>query len=158
MKLITILLSVILLYLAVSLLTIIKNGVSLTNVPGFGERFKRFMTTHIAQTAENHSYPELVSEDYAMSVDELKLQVMKHAETLGWSLNKDLENNANDSSINYIVTTPIAKFKDDIVITLTAVNPTKTTLNVRSKSRVGRADFAANIGHILKLKKLLKSN
>jgi len=150
MKILVILCIVISSYLVISVLTILKNGVSLTEAPGLAKRFKTFMTTHLAETSENHLFPELIPQTIQLSKIELTHKIIQSAEMLGWELTKQTED-----SLEYIVTTSLVKFKDDIKISLKTVSPTSTTFNIRSESRVGRADFGANLGHIIKFKALL---
>lgn len=146
-----------------SLLTIAKNGVSLTAEPGFSERFKMFMSTHHARTASDHRYPELRITIYDVPSSTLKQHVVDNAKSLGWKLvgSKDsLENSFNNSSDNshqlsFIVTTALFKFKDDIHIVISENSEGKSLLDIESKSRVGKADFGANLGHIMKLKNKL---
>jgi len=152
MKILLILCVLIAAYFLVSLLTILKNGVSLIDEPGLAKRFKLFMTTNIAETSENHSFPELITQTYPMTAEELKQKVIISAESLGWKLTKEKEHQNDEQSqrsLSYVVTTSLAKFNDDIEITLSETKNNATQLNIKSESRVGRADFAANIGHII---------
>jgi uncharacterized protein (DUF1499 family) len=53
--------------------------------------------------------------------------------------------------ITAAVQTKWLKFTDDITIRLEPVSAKETRLHIRSASRVGTADFGANLGHILRL-------
>lgn len=141
--------ALLLIYVLLSVGTIVKNGVPLTSDPGLWQRLKRFLSTNTAQTADDHTYPELVTPRYSLQPKELRQRVIQATTDLGWQLNED-----SDNELKFIVTTALARFKDDITINILA-HDQGSALHVVSQSRVGRADFGANVAHILKLRQRL---
>jgi uncharacterized protein (DUF1499 family) len=59
--------------------------------------------------------------------------------------------------MHVIVATPLLGFKDDMTIRVMTQADSKSSLYASSKSRIGRADFGANLGHILKLKHTIQA-
>ncbi|MDH3637440.1 MAG: DUF1499 domain-containing protein, partial [Gammaproteobacteria bacterium] len=53
--------------------------------------------------------------------------------------------------LHAIVTTPWLHFKDDVSIEIRSKDDTRSELLVKSASRTGRADYGANLRHILDL-------
>ena len=156
MKIIYGLISILLLYGILAIGTVVKNGVSLTDSPGIMARLKIFLSNNRATTSNHATFPELITPQYPYTSDELKHALMTSAQHLGWETRSHPQ-----YDIHMIVTTRLLHFKDDIHITLTQATNTdtpRTTVNIISQSRKGRADFAANVSHIKKLRQQLEQH
>ncbi len=151
MKIIYAVLTLIALYVLVSLGTIIKNNPSLTANPGLMQRLKLFLSTNRAETADQPVFPELITPSYQIPEQQLHSSLVDAGKALGWEV---VENSAHD--IAFVMTTRVFRFKDDITVDIEAINGT-SNLKIISQSRTGRADFAANLNNILSLKKQLES-
>jgi uncharacterized protein (DUF1499 family) len=136
-------------YFFIGVVTVLKNGTSISQSPGTLIRLKTFFVTHIAETSEQSAYPELKPRQYPISddlnydniIDSIKLS----ANSLGYSIEKE----SNDQ-IELVMTTALFKFKDDVIVSI-STQQGFIIVNARSESRVGRADFGANIANIVKL-------
>lgn len=140
----------ILLVLAVSVsaLTLIQNDVPWNKPPGFLKRLTVYLTRNVAETSDTALFPELRTRTYNITANSFMDQLIPHLIFLGWEVqgvDKDR------LSIDAVVRTPLLGFKDDIHIRLEPVAKKQTRLHIRASSRVGRADYAANLGHILRL-------
>jgi uncharacterized protein (DUF1499 family) len=89
-------------------------------------------------TAE--AYPDLVSQYYAASVDEVFDRTLAAVDRLGWEL---VSATRTAGRIEATDTTLWFRFKDDIVIIIEAQG-NQTLVNARSVSRVGTGDVGAN--------------
>ena len=89
-------------------------------------------------TAE--AYPDLVSQYYAASVDEVFDRTLAAVDRLGWEL---VSATRSAGRIEATDTTLWVRFKDDIVIIIEAQG-NQTLVNARSVSRVGTGDVGAN--------------
>lgn len=145
------LISLAIVVIALPLATILKQGVSLTESPGIKIRLAHFLRQNKIKTANDHAYPELRTKSYADSSKQLKKHIIDSISNLGWELKKDQGN-----KLHIIISSTLIDFKDDMHIELIPDGANKTKLHIESSSRVGRADFAANLGHVLKLHKQLK--
>lgn len=155
MKILVITFFVVLTYYGISIATIIKNGVSLKNDPGIVSRLKVFLSTHRAETSKTSSFPELKTPTYQASANDAISTIMLIAEKKGWvkQSNKDPLN--NDTQLHYIITTTLLRFKDDITILVEPINSDEQSnlvaIHIMSESRIGKADFGANLSHITTL-------
>ena len=138
-------------FIAISFATILKQGVSLTDEPGFKTRLSHFMNHNTVETSSDHNYPELRTKSYQISKKQLKQHIIDVVMNLGWELREEKGDN-----LHIIVSSDMVKFKDDMHIYLETGESNKTLVNIKSSSRVGRADFAANLGHVVKLNKYLQ--
>ncbi|MGH1427816.1 MAG: DUF1499 domain-containing protein [Arenicella sp.] len=135
-------------YVVIGVGTVIKNGTSISNTPGTIARLKSFFTTNIAYTSPESPYPELKPRNYPLSpekdINHYKDKVIASAEQLGYKFNSE---KSPDNSLHFTITTKTFKFVDDLHIELQEDNDL-LTINARSSSRTGRADFGANIANI----------
>jgi uncharacterized protein (DUF1499 family) len=132
--------------------TLLKNDAPLLQEPGLVKRLAIYFTTHVAETSDIHPFPELRTDVFATSADNLYLAVLDALNDLKWDIT------ASDDSehrITVVVTTPVLLFKDDMVINIRTLNCQNdaviTALDIRSSSRIGKGDFGANAGHIQQL-------
>lgn len=136
-------------YCGISLATIIKNGVSLNDQPGIIARLKIFLTTHRAETAYDASFKELKTPVYKNTSDEAIIAIKQAAKKMGWTIAEN--SHSTPTELHYVVTTALLKFKDDISISTESNNEGQVSINIQSESRVGTADFGANLRHITEL-------
>ena len=73
---------------------------------------------------------------------------------LGWRIQ---ETEPLQYRLHVVVTTRFLQFKDDVHIHIKPETATTCVLNFSARSRFGRADYGANLGHILKLKRAIQS-
>ena len=141
---------VILLLLALVLgaATIWRNGVSWSDPPGFWTRIAFYTMRNHVETKPKHVLPELRPQAYAAPPKELYDPVQKTILSLGWRIEAF---DPVKRHVHALVTTPLLRFTDDFHVT---VNP-DSTLSIQSGSRVGRADWGANLGHVLDFKQAL---
>ena len=97
-------------------------------------------------------YPRLVSADFELSLSALSGIALKVAGELGWAIATAMENH-----IEATVTTPLLRFKDDVVIRLCANGTHGTRLDIRSASRTGRSDLGTNARRVETFLKALKA-
>ena len=152
------------LVIAVSLLlslTLFRNQAHVFTRPGLVDRLKVYLTQNSAQTAEQPLFPELRSGDFQVSTQTLYKAVQSTLLKLGWTFSLIDENHHGDEyRIHAVVTTALFKFKDDVMILIhnqrCLHGSVHSVLDVHSKSRIGRADFAANAGHIQRFMQQLR--
>lgn len=143
-----IILIVLVLLLMLPFATLLKNQVPLFKAPGLISRVSVYLTSNAAVTADVHDFPELITPVFKARADELFNTVEAAVNALGWQIQAIDRQNLR---IEIVITSPVFRFKDDMVVQIQAIDGNKTTLNIASRSRIGRADFAANEAHILRL-------
>ena len=144
-----IVISVLVLIIAIMTATLVRNQARLFHAPGLSERLSVYLTQHEAETSDNHSFPELRTPRFKIEAEALFDAVITVASELGWQVEKK---DAENLSASIVVTTPLLGFQDDLEVQVILTNDSfegaTSTLWLRSSSRVGQADFAANAGHI----------
>lgn len=138
-----------LLALALGVVTIWRNGVSFTAPPGFWTRIAIYSMRNTAETKPRHVLPELRPQQYAATAEELFEHAQAAILSLGWRI---VAFDPATRRLHAVVTTPLLRFKDDFHVTVTP----ESSLEIRSSSRVGRADYGANLGHVLAFKHALQ--
>lgn len=133
--------------------TLYKNDANLFHAPGFSKRLTTFLTTNTAVTKNNHEFEELRMPVFEIPADVLYTHVILAGSQLGWQV---ADSDSENQKIYFIVLSPVFLFKDDIFIQVQFIAMNQSTLYIESSSRVGRADMAANSGHIQALIKKLK--
>jgi len=128
-----------------AVVAIALNRPPLFEVPGVSARLAVYLRSNVAQTADQSLFPELETPTYAMSAEQLNRVLQQSIRQLGW------QNIRQDGSIwRAEVITPLLHFVDDIEARVEPVEG-GCRLHLRSVSRVGRGDFAANQRHLLDL-------
>jgi len=135
--------------LVVLVILIVKTDAPLSTRPGFNKRLKRYLSTNQAETSNTSPYPELHTPLYMESPEHLFELVSKAVENLGWSLTFRSQERLE---IKAEITLPVLRVKDDIFISVKPGEQGLSSLQIRSSSRVGKADMGANIRHIIDLK------
>lgn len=134
--------------IVLSVLTLIKNDVPWGSSPGFFKRLTVYLTQNTAETSDIAVFPELKIRTYNRPASDFLDDLVPHLIFLGWEVQSVDRDNL---TINAVVSSQLIGFKDDIHIRLEPVAKKQTRLHIRSASRTGRADYAANLSHILKL-------
>jgi len=125
--------------------TLQRNDANLFQAPGFYKRLSVYLTTNVAETADNHPFEELRTPVFNVSAEKLYQRVLYVAAELGWSI---LASDGESLNANFAVRTPVFLFEDDVFVQVNFINMNESSLYIRSSSRTGKADFAANAGHI----------
>lgn len=136
---------VIVLVVGLVFFTLQRNDANLFQAPGFYKRLSVYLTTNTAETADNHPFEELRTPVFNVSAEKLYQRVLYVAAEMGWSI---LASDGESLNANFSVRTPIFLFEDDVFVQVNFINMNESSLYVRSSSRAGKADFAANAGHI----------
>lgn len=144
---------VIILIVGLIFFTLQRNDANLFEKPGFYKRLSVYLTTNIAETADNHPFEELRTQVFSVSAEKLYQRVLYVAAELGWSI---LASDSENLNANFSARTPVFLFEDDIFVQVKFIGMDESALYVRSSSRTGKADFAANAGHIQALLKGIK--
>ena len=125
--------------------TLQRNDANLFQAPGIYKRLVTYLTTNTAETSDNHVFEELRTPVYNVSAEKLYKRVLYVAAESGWNV---LANDSDNQNANFVVRTPVFLFEDDVYIQVKFIDMNESSLYVRSSSRTGRADLAANTGHI----------
>ncbi|MFQ3235995.1 MAG: hypothetical protein ACI9C4_001559 [Paraglaciecola sp.] len=105
-------------------------------------------------TQQRQAYPELVTQQYPQTQDQVFDAALATVNNLGWELaNAD----KNRGLIEATHTTAWFGFKDDVVIRIKQQEQS-SALDIRSKSRVGQSDLGKNAQRIHEFLQNLQSN
>jgi uncharacterized protein (DUF1499 family) len=91
---------------------------------------------------------------FTMDAEKLYQQVLNTGNELGWGI---IANDKDAHNANFIVRSPVFLFEDDVYVEVKVIDTNRSALYIRSSSRTGKADLAANSGHIQTLVKQLKA-
>jgi uncharacterized protein (DUF1499 family) len=115
-------------------------------VPQFPRRIESALKTNVAETSTTPEFPELRTRVYPVPpervMEAVKAAIASRPAT--WTLE------SSDSSGHVHATKRVLTFTDDVYVFL-QTQPVGTRLDVRSQSRVGKADFGENRRHIASL-------
>ena len=126
--------------------TLWRSGAPLNAPPGIADRLQTYLTSNVAQTSRHSDYPELKERAYRIPPKEMLDRVQTAMLTLKWKVEMvDPRRNL----IQAVVSTELLGFEDDFSVTIHPLPTDSSRLDIRSASRVGRADFGANAGHII---------
>lgn len=128
------------------------NKVPLWRPPGPLARLVVYLSRNSAETRPDHDFPELRTRSYHTPRKQMLARIKAAIGGLGWRIQAD---ESDPYSVHAVVSTPLLRFKDDVYVTLREAAGGGTAVHIASRSRVGRADFGANIGHIMALDKAL---
>lgn len=128
----------------VTLLILMSNQANLSQAPGLLPRLKIFTTTNRAEVSREPVLAELQSPQFKQTADKVFAALPAIVESLGWEIK---EINEDKLRLRAVVSTPLWKFKDDVVINVLA-GADHSYLLASSQSRIGRADLAANSRHL----------
>lgn len=133
--------------------TLQRNEANLFQPPGFQQRLTTFLTTNIAETSDDHPFEELRTPVFNVGAKKLYERVLYVAAESGWNV---LAHDSDNQNANFVVRTPVFLFEDDVFVQVQFINMDESSLYIRSSSRKGGADLAANSGHIQKLIRRIK--
>lgn len=136
------------LLIATAIYAMWANQVPWQDEPGFWPRLKVYLTQNVARTAVDARFPELRTRQYPVAADALLETLIQQCRQLEWHIEK-IDNESGQ--IHAIATSKWIGFKDDIHMTVEHADEGVSRLHIQSSSRIGRADYAANLGHIIKL-------
>jgi len=123
---------------------ILLNRVPLWAEPGPLVRLKAYLGRNEAVTRPDHEFPELRPPWHAASPEAVKNCLLAQMRRLGW---QDIAEANDGLGLNAVVATPLLGFRDDVTVRLEPVEG-GTRLHAQSRSRVGKADFGANLRHL----------
>lgn len=124
------------------------NRPPLFDPPGFQTRLKTYFTTHVAETRENHPFPELRPRTFDIAPEILFRLTLDTVSRRGW-IHSSL--GSTPHALSAVVTTPLWRFKDDVEIRVLTSHADQSFLYVRSESRQGKGDLGANLGRVMGL-------
>ncbi len=127
---------------------ILRNRVPVAAPPGVVARLTTYLTGNVAETREDHRFPELRTRIFRVGEDDLIEYVRRACEELGW---KDIGVDPKQKMVRAQIRTPLLGFVDDLEARVEAADPISAKLHVRSSSRIGRGDLGANTRHVLDL-------
>lgn len=133
--------------------TLQRNDANLFQDPGFYQRLTTYLSTNVAETSDDHPFKELRTPVFKVSAEKLYQRVLYVAAASGWNV---LTHDSDNQNANFVVRTPIFLFEDDVFVQVQFINMDESSLYVRSSSRTGRLDLAANSGHIQELIRKIK--
>ena len=122
-----------------------RNGANLFQEPGIKDRLQVYLTSNTAKTSLDHKFYELRPPVFDVSSEQLFKKLIHAATELKWEV---LSHDSDNQNANFVARSPMFLFEDDIYVQVLFVDVNKSSLFVDSTSRKGKADFAANSGHI----------
>ncbi len=127
---------------------ILRNRVPIGAPPGAVARLTTYLTNNVAETRDDHRFPELRSRSFEVGADDLVEYIRRACERLGW---ENVSVGPETAEVRAQVRTPLLRFTDDLDARVEPTGPGSAKLHVRSSSRVGRGDLGANARHVLDL-------
>lgn len=127
---------------------ILRNRVPIAAPPGAVARLMTYLTTNVAETRDDHRFPELRTRVFDIGAVDLVEYVRRACEMLGW---EDVGVDPDRARVRARVRTRLLRFTDDLEARVEATGPESAKLHVRSSSRVGRGDLGTNARHVLEL-------
>ncbi|VAW51338.1 hypothetical protein MNBD_GAMMA06-935 [hydrothermal vent metagenome] len=125
--------------------TLYRNDANLFQAPGFYQRLTTYLSSNTAETSANHAFEELRTPIFHHDAEKMYQRVLNAATKLGWVV---LAKDDDNQNVNFVVRSPVFSFEDDVYVQVTFVDMDESSLYIQSSSRTGRADLAANVGHI----------
>jgi len=154
MRLVRALFVLILLVLLLLTLGVLQNAPPLSEPPGTVVRLYTYIDTNVAETAVGSPFPELRPRQYTLAPEALYAKVREAIERLPrWEI---IESSETRRELRAVVTSRIFRFKDDVTVVVVAKPDGRPMVTLRSASRVGRGDLAANARHILDFYEMLE--
>ncbi len=133
-----------------TLAPILLNRPPLSTPPGPWARLKTYLSANEARVSPATEWANLRSPVMVGSLGQVKSRVLSAMHRLGWRHARE-----TDGVLKAEVVTPWLKFRDDIEVRLEPVSG-GVRLLASSRSRVGKADFAANERHLSELLAMLR--
>ena len=133
--------------------TLHRNGANISQPPGTMKRLAVFFATNSAATSDTPHFGELRTPMFAMDAEQLYQHTLNTGSELGWGI---IANDRDKHSVNFVVRSPVFLFEDDVYVEVKTIAENQSSLFIKSSSRTGKADLAANSGHIQTFVKRLK--
>ncbi len=125
--------------------TLYRNEAHLFQPPGIAQRLPVFLKTNVAETADDHKFEELRTPTFDINAEELFKRVLDEAAILRWEI---IAHDSDNQNVNIVVRSPVFLFEDDFFVQVNFIDMETSSLYIRSSSRKGRGDLAANSAHI----------
>jgi hypothetical protein len=125
---------------------LLLNRVPLWVPPGPMTRLAVYLGRNQVHTGDDPAFPELRTPVSPLSPDETLVRVAEAMDRLGWK-----EIHTNGPAVQGVAVTPLLGFCDDVTAVVEPDGAGGSRLTLRSASRIGRADFGANLRHVLDL-------
>ena len=98
-----------------------------------------------AADQQRRAYPDVVPVELDVAAERALSDAVAAARELGWEV---IAVDRTRGLLEAIDTTFWFRFKDDIVVRVRAIGPSRSRVDVRSKSRIGRGDLGTNARRI----------
>lgn len=134
--------------------TLYRNDANLFDAPGVKQRLTTFLTSNVAETADDHSFKELTTPVFNEAAERTYQRVINAATALSWNI---VTNDSDNQNANFIVTSAVFLYEDDVFVQVQFLSLNQSALYIRSSSRKGKADLAANSSHIQRLLKQMRN-
>jgi hypothetical protein len=125
---------------------LVLNRVPLLAPPGPAVRLGTYLSRNAVETADAHRFPELRTPESPADPGVMVGRVRAAMEALGWEGVRVEGRRVTGEAV-----TPLLGFRDDLTVEAVSRPGGGSALQIRSASRVGRADFGANLRHVLNL-------
>ncbi len=130
--------------------SLMGNEARLLGPPGVGARLRTYLSTNVAETSDTSPFPELRPRRYPdLGPEALFARVEEAVRALPRSRIRD--RHPHTHWLRAVVRTRVLGHRHDLTVWVEADPAGGSVLQVRSASRVGRGDLAANTRHILDL-------
>ena len=139
---------VITIFIGLIFFTLYKNGANLSQSPGMVKRLGVFFSVNVASTSDSPDFEELRTPVFDMDTKDLYQRVLNAGSDIGWEI---VSKDDGEQSVKFIVRSSLFSFKDDVSVQVKTISSQQSSLFIKSRSQKGKADFAANSGHIQKL-------
>lgn len=153
-KVLVVVVAVVALYVVLAAGALLRNRPEWGAPPGPWPRLKRYLTTNVARTGQQPGFAELAPRRYRASPRQVVDETVAAMRALGWEV---VQVDATQGAVQAVVRTPWLRFRDDVTVSVDARPDGTTLLEAQSRSRLGRADFAANQHHLRVLFAALES-
>lgn len=124
---------------------LVSNRPPMMDPPGFRARLAVYLGSNVAETRAGHPFQELRPRRYPLDAERLYAASRDTLRELGWALGSE---DPGAHSLKAVITTGLWRFQDDVQVRIEG-GVGEGTVWVRSSSRVGRGDLAANTRHVL---------
>jgi uncharacterized protein (DUF1499 family) len=98
-----------------------------------------------AADQQRRAYPDIVPVDVAIPAERALDEAAAAAREVGWEI---VAVDPARGVLEAIDTTFWFRFKDDVVVRVREIGPSRSRVDIRSKSRIGRGDLGANARRI----------
>ncbi len=137
----------------IALGALLLNNVPIFDPPGWKTRLLIYFSENSAMTDANSPLPELHPRSYSLSSQRLFEIARASAIDLEWRI-KSVD--ATNLQLEIVVTTALLRFQDDVSVQVRSMPGNTSSLRVHARSRVGRADFGANLAHVIRLQRKIR--